>query len=360
MLLLILAALAGDGPAIAVLRGRSARDGAREAPAIGYYEALIDVPRPPVGAPAPGPPAGWTAFGAAETGIVREVASYLRWTLKPGLDVRWYGQPFRTNRLGFRSPEIEVEKPAGTYRIVVFGSSCTMGYGIDDDSMYTRLLERWLDERAGPAHRVEVVNLAVSGDSPSRRLLRMQQEAGRLHPDWVLCDVSPFDPWLEDRHIHAALQHGLPIPFAFVREAVERSGATASDSFDAFREKFSGESERILDDVLAGWVAEAKRIGVPLTLVILPAPTARTGRPACCDISSPWPLANGSITWTSRAPSTPSMRPSSASPTGMPTPAPEVTGQSLRPCAMRYRGEYVSPALHRATDDGAATGAVLR
>ena len=177
---------------------------------------------------------------------------------------------FRTNHLGLRSPEIELAKPPGTYRIVVLGSSNTMGYGVENDQMYPVLLERWLNERVGPSHRVEVVNLAVSGDSPSRRLYRLQQEARRFHPDWLLCDVSLFDPWLEDRQVHTALQLNLPIPFTFVREAVQRTGVSPADTFEAFRDKFNGESERLFDDVYAGWSAEAKRIGVPLTLVILP------------------------------------------------------------------------------------------
>jgi hypothetical protein len=269
MVLLLVMTFPGDGALVSALRG-SHVEGARKVQHLGYYEALADASEPPPGRPAWQPPAGWTPFGGAETGIVREVPTFLRWTMKPDLDLRWKGAMFRTNHLGLRSPEIAPAKPAGTYRIVVLGSPNTMGYGVDNDQMYPYLLERWLSERVGPSHRVEVVNLAVSSDSPSRRLYRPHQEAPRLDPDWLLCDVSLFDPWLEDRHIHAALQRGLPIPFAFVREAVSRTGVSPSDSFEAFREKFDGESERMFEDVYAGWSGEAKRMGVPMTLVVLP------------------------------------------------------------------------------------------
>jgi lysophospholipase L1-like esterase len=269
MILLLVMAVAGDGALISALRG-SPVEGPRRADHLGYYEALADATRPLPDPPAGTPPQGWTAFGGEETGIVRESPTYLRWTMRPDLDLRWNGTVFRTNHLGLRSPEIAPQKPAGTYRIVVLGSSNTMGYGVDNEQMYSYLLERWLAERVGPSHRVEVVNLAISGDSPSRRLYRLRQEAGRLDPDWLLCDVSLFDPYLEDRHIHAVLQRGLPIPFDFVREAVSRSGVSPADSFDAFREKFAGESERMFEDVYAGWSAEANRMGVPMTLAILP------------------------------------------------------------------------------------------
>ena len=150
---------------------------------------------------------------------------------------------------------------------------------MSDDCLYTRHLERWLNQWMGPAHPVEVVNLAVAGDSPTRRWSRLQKEAGRFDPDWVLCDASAFDPWLEDAHVHAVLQRQIPIPFLSVQEAVRRSGATAADSLESFREKFRGESERLMPDVIAGWSAEAGRLGVPLAVVILPRSDSKTKAP---------------------------------------------------------------------------------
>jgi len=109
--------------------------------------------------------------------------------MRPNLETVWYGTAFRTNRHGFRTPEIELEKPPGTYRIVIFGSSNTMGYGVNNDEIYAWHLEAWLNRCTAATCRIEVVNLAVSGDSPSRRLLRLPDEAARFDPDWVLCDA---------------------------------------------------------------------------------------------------------------------------------------------------------------------------
>ena len=190
--------------------------------------------------------------------------------MKPNLDIRWNGTTFRTNSLGFRTPEVSLEKPAGTYRILVFGSSNTMGYGVNDDEVYTRHLERWLNAWIGPERRVEVVNLAVAGDSPTRRLARLKKEAGRWNADWLLCDASALDSWLEDTHIHTVLQHGIPIPFPFVQEAIRRSGVTAADSLDSFRDKFRGESEAIARRGLRGLERGSRAAAVPLTVVILP------------------------------------------------------------------------------------------
>ena len=224
----------------------------------------------PAGNGASGPPAGWLPFGGEETGIVQELPSYLRWNMKPDLDIRWNGTRFRTNRLGFRTPDVSTEKPAGTFRILVFGSSNSMGYGVNDHEVYTYLLEGWLRSWVGPSYRVEVVNLSVAGDSPSRRLYRLQQEAQRFHPDWLICDASFFDSWLEDTHVQGVVDRRLPVPFSFVEEAIRRTGVTPGETQESFRAKFQGESERMYDAVYAGWSAESKRLGVPLTVVILP------------------------------------------------------------------------------------------
>jgi hypothetical protein len=147
-----------------------------------------------------------------------------------------------------------------------------MGHGVDDGALYPRLLEQWLNERVGTGLRVEVVNLAVSGESPSRRLQRLREEAGRYQADWILCDASPLDHALEENHLEAIV-HSSPaieIPFGYVREALRRAGVSAADSPDSFRRKLRGEYEALLDGAYAGWSEESNRLGIPLSLVILP------------------------------------------------------------------------------------------
>jgi GDSL-like Lipase/Acylhydrolase family len=268
--LLAIAGLAGDTALVSTLRGFSIANEARHAPTLGYYEGLINAPGREIAADLPQPPPGWLPFGGDLTGIVTELSTYLRWEMKPSLNIRWNGTVFQTNSLGFRTPEVRLEKPAGTYRILVFGSSNTMGYGVNNDDMYTRHLERFLNAWMGPTRRVEVVNLAVAGDSPTRRLARMKKEAERWNADWLLCDATALDSWLEDNHIQSVLLRGIPIPFPFVQDAVRRSGATGADSIEVFRDKFRGESERVVGRVYAAWKDEAARAQIPLSVLILP------------------------------------------------------------------------------------------
>jgi lysophospholipase L1-like esterase len=238
----------------------------------GYYEHLIDKGRLAEADPSgeDQPPPGWVPSGAS--GIVEYAPGYLRWRMKPNLDIVWNGAPFHTNSRGYRTPEVSLDKPAGVYRIVVIGSSNTMGHGVADGEAYPRLLEDWLRSLPGLGRKVEVVNLAVSGDSPSRRLLRMALEAESYHPDWILCDASILDPSLEERHLETVLRSSPPpeIPLGYVAAAIRRSKVSAADSPEEFQRKIRFELKALLDGAYEGWSDYSTRTGLPLSVVILP------------------------------------------------------------------------------------------
>src|SRR6516225_1128798 len=109
-----------------------------------------------------------------------------------------------------------------------------MWHGVEDEESYARLLEGWLAGRSGRGRRVEVVNLAVSGDSPTQRLLRLRSEAAGLEPDWILCDITALDFSLEEQHLQWVVGKGTEVPFDFVREALAGSRAEPDDSTDEF------------------------------------------------------------------------------------------------------------------------------
>jgi hypothetical protein len=279
--LFLLLAMAAAGPEtslLTTLRGElRIEDDLRQAHPNGYYETLINAS----GSPHPGTdresvatqPPPFAVIPFRDAGIVEEVPSYLRWRMRPNLDLRWNGIRFRTNRLGYRTPDVdEGGKTYGaeTYRIAVFGSSNTMGHGVNDEDTYPRLLERWLNEETIGLPRVEVVNLAVSGDSPTRRLQRLREVGEQLDADWLLADATVFDSILEEEHLQAIVRENIPIPFDFVRGALERSGVTAADSTESFQRKLRDESVFLLDGAYAGWSTEARRLGIPSTVVILP------------------------------------------------------------------------------------------
>jgi len=117
----------------------------------------------------------------------------LGWKLQPGLSSRRKTELYESvetiNSLGFRTPEIEVPKPAGTRRIVILGDSQTESYTVSDDETYARLLEAELAEQ----FPVQVISLGVGGFSTDQELLSYLQYGAQYEPDLVLLQFSTND-----------------------------------------------------------------------------------------------------------------------------------------------------------------------
>lgn len=132
------------------------------------------------------------------------------WRHIPGARVHWTeeGNGYVTiNSLGLRDPERTIQKPAGTYRIAVFGDSMTEAVQVNQDETFTQLLERRLRARG---LNVEVLNFGVNGYSPLQGYLTFDLVGKAFAPDLVLHavftdnDIADCDPAL------AAGQVGAP------------------------------------------------------------------------------------------------------------------------------------------------------
>lgn len=107
------------------------------------------------------------------------------WTLVPDgwsfQRTRDYGVLVRTNAQGLRDRPHAIEKPPGTFRIVVLGDSFMESYQVAlEESLPFRLQEQ-LAPRG-----VEVVNLGIGGYGTAQQLLYLEQEGLRYAPDLVV------------------------------------------------------------------------------------------------------------------------------------------------------------------------------
>jgi lysophospholipase L1-like esterase len=97
----------------------------------------------------------------------------------------------KTNSLGFRGPEITLEKPAGVTRIAALGDSITDGFYVDNPDTWPVLLEAMLRD-AGC--RAEVVNAARGDISIDREFEILRRYVTPLDPDYVLLTFVTNDP----------------------------------------------------------------------------------------------------------------------------------------------------------------------
>ena len=108
-----------------------------------------------------------------------------------------YSEIQRVNRLGLRGPDIERQKPPGTWRIALLGDSFIMGKGVADDQTAAHLLEKRL-RRDG--HRVEVINGGVSSYAPILSLLQLRTLLAPLAPDLVVFNIDMSDLLQEEAY----------------------------------------------------------------------------------------------------------------------------------------------------------------
>ena len=274
---------------------RAARDAARsaemnradrESDAGGYYEGLIGGGA--VGARSElalrllGKPTDWVNFHDA--GVVRAMPDdFLLFELLPDLDRELFGKPFTTNADGLRDVPYAREKPPGTFRIALLGSSMDMGWGVDVGETYENLLERWLNDRAaglGLARRFEVLNFAVAAFGPAQRLESFRRKALGFDPDMVLYSATMLDPRLSEIHLCGLLQGRVDLRYDFLRDEVAEAGLTPDDlRLDAggslankarVKAKLAPKLWPIADAALGDLVADCRSAGLPLACLIIP------------------------------------------------------------------------------------------
>jgi hypothetical protein len=127
--------------------------------------------------------------------------------LAPGYRGWFAGVPVAINQLGFRDPrDYAIDKPPGTFRILVLGDSVTFGHGALSETTYPFLLEQRL-KAWRPDVKWEVWNLGVPGYNTRIELELLRRVGPRYQPDLVvvgffqndLSDNAPVTPTLARR-----------------------------------------------------------------------------------------------------------------------------------------------------------------
>ncbi len=259
----------------------------REINAGGYYQSLIGVDGPE-GAPAElalrllGKPTDWVRFRAAN--VSRNIDDdFLMFELRPNANRMLFGQQFTTNAFGMRDRPYTLEKPPGTYRIVVLGSSMDMGWGVGTESTYVNLLEDWLNAHAskrGFERRFEVLNFAVAAYSPEQRLDAYRRKAAPFQPDLVLYAATMLDIRLMEIHICDLFQCRVNLTYDFIKKAVVDAGLTPADLRldsndrlrykDLVKKKLRPHYWEIYDATLKALAANCHSTGAPLACAIIP------------------------------------------------------------------------------------------
>lgn len=110
--------------------------------------------------------------------------------LRPDVAVRHrsveFDYNYKTNSLGFREPEFDLEKPSGTTRIAIIGDSFVAGLGVENNQIFTAKLAELLNSKSGEQRRFQILNRGRPGSSTIREFDLYRYHTRRFQPDVVV------------------------------------------------------------------------------------------------------------------------------------------------------------------------------
>jgi hypothetical protein len=124
----------------------------------------------------------------------REYDPHLGWRGRSNLKCILAEQSFSIsisqNSKGFRDKSRNSKGTWGVYRVLCTGDSFTWGWAVEQDAIYTSILEKRLLHEGYP---VEIINTGVGGYSTDQVLLYLQREGFDYSPDIVVYQAAQND-----------------------------------------------------------------------------------------------------------------------------------------------------------------------
>lgn len=107
--------------------------------------------------------------------------------LKPQSRPFFKGKEFYINNFGFHDGDWAPKKKAGVVRIMVCGTSVSMGSGVEQNKNYPKQLEYLLNEKY-PQKNFEVMNFSMAGYNVEDIVLLLKRYFTRFSPDIILIE----------------------------------------------------------------------------------------------------------------------------------------------------------------------------
>lgn len=208
---------------------------------------------------------------AAEAALYRP-DSALGFQLKPNLDAPYiFGTHLVTNSLGLRDREYGPKQP-GEFRIMSLGDSYAMGFGVEEERSYDKLLEAELDHRH-PGRVFSVITTGVPGYCTRQMLLTFERLHQRLQPDFVLATFVAGNDVYDNAVFEERLRTGLNTPVGFLGRHSHVARLVLRESFPAWF--FAGNREEaniaLTNQMLRELEDTLRASNLPFLMVVIPA-----------------------------------------------------------------------------------------
>ncbi len=186
--------------------------------------------------------------------------------VRPNLDQMDVGARVQTNQWGMRDEPYALEKPAGTWRIALFGPSLVFGTGVNNRETFEAVVEARLNAelagKAGRPARYEILNFAVPAASPWQHLASMRLGyVERFGPDVVLMVGTANELWNVGKYWQDVLRNGTAPVLPEVVGLVEPTGITTTMPRDTAELRIAPVRDTLMVALYGALVSEIRRMG---------------------------------------------------------------------------------------------------
>lgn len=198
----------------------------------------------------------------------------------PNSEAFLYGVDLKINSYGFRDKEYSVEKPYNTYRILVLGDSFTLGWGVQVEDSYSKVLERMLNEKI-KGKKFEVINTALGNYNTQMEYEMLKEKGLAFKPDMVIVGYYPNDPELTVKFDINSIstfvkRHSYIYMFFWDRitnlkakiNAGSKTGSYTGYVHSLYKNGFEG--RRIMESSLNGIIGLSRQNNITPVVVVLP------------------------------------------------------------------------------------------
>ncbi len=191
--------------------------------------------------------------------------------LIPGARVELNGKTTSINKFGMRDRDtLALNKPAGTTRIAIVGSSVVMGYGVADDECFVRVLENRLNAQGSNSEHYELLNFGVGKQWSSHRMVRIQRKVLGFQPD-ALFYFAHQDEFREfGNHVARMVATDELIRSRPIEHILEQAQITSTTPPGVIQNKLSRDRDALLAAVYRTIVEDCRARGILPVWIYLP------------------------------------------------------------------------------------------
>lgn len=196
---------------------------------------------------------------------------------RPNRSARLMGVDIALNHLGHRGSDLADPRPPSRKRVMVLGSSVTLGWGVPQESTFTARTEAVLNREHpfGPDYSFEFANAGIGNYNTVFQARLFERQYPLVRPDLVVLHyfISDVQPRTMGRN-NAILKHSYLAAFLFDRWSLLKLSLSGSyrDLFSFYRELYQPESPAWLETQhqIQAMHDAAARDSVPFVLMIIP------------------------------------------------------------------------------------------